>query len=205
MSTLSRGLRPLIPLGLLVLAAAVAGACTASAAPSASQPLASASKGPAATEAPSDPATVGSEPGVSEPGAGSPGDPGSGIVLPIDPTPIDPAAGQPTIFIPKPGRLNPHPVSPQSLRASVDGRHVLVKVTWASGIAPCSVLDSVKVERSGRTIALTVIEGADQLDVMCAELAMFKATIVDLGDLEPGAWTITAPNSEAAPIELTIS
>jgi hypothetical protein len=34
---------------------------------------------------------------------------------------------------------------------------------------------------------------------------MFKATIVDLGELDPGTWTITAPNGEATPINVTIS
>jgi hypothetical protein len=192
MPTISRGHRPILAPILLTVALTVAVACSATAAPSPSGPATS----PSASDAP---------PLGLEPGGGSSGDPGSGIALPIDPTPIDPAAGQPTLVVPKPGRLNPHPVSPQTLQASVDGRHVLIKITWASGIAPCAVLDSVKVERSGTTIALTVIEGADQLDAVCAELAMFKATIVDLGELDAGTWKITAPNSEAAPIEVTIS
>jgi hypothetical protein len=63
----------------------------------------------------------------------------------------------------------------------------------------------VKVERSGTTVALTVIEGSDDLGAMCAEIAMLKATIVDLGELEPGTWTITAPNSEATPVNVTIT
>jgi hypothetical protein len=192
MPTINRGHRPLLVPILLAVALTVGVACSSAAAPSRS----GAATSPSASEP---------SPGGSEPGGGSTGDPGTGIALPIDPTPIDPAAGQPTLVVPKPGRLNPHPVAPQTLQASVDGRHVLVKITWASGIAPCSVLDSVKLERSGTTIALTVIEGADQLDVACAELAMLKATIVDLGELDAGTWTITATNSDAAPIEVTIS
>jgi hypothetical protein len=43
------------------------------------------------------------------------------------------------------------------------------------------------------------------MQVMCIEIAQLKATIVDLGDLEPGTWTIRAPNSEAHPIQVTIS
>ena len=80
-----------------------------------------------------------------------------------------------------------------------------MKVTWYGGVAPCSVLDSVKVERGEGTIALTVIEGSSDPTAMCPEIAMLKATIVDLGELAPGAWTITAPNGEAAPIRLTIA
>jgi hypothetical protein len=132
------------------------------------------------------------------------GDPGTGIGAPVDPTPVDPDAGQPKLVVAKPGQLNPHPVAPQTLQASVDRRHVLVKVSWYSGIEPCDVLDSVKVERSGTTIALTVIEGSSDPNGICAEIAMLKATIVDLGDLDPGTWTITAPNSKAAPITVTI-
>jgi hypothetical protein len=134
-----------------------------------------------------------------------PGDPGGVVGGPPAPVPVDPGAGQPTLLIPRPGQQDPHPVATQALAASVDGRHVRVKVTWYSGIEPCSVLDSVKVERDGRTIALTVIEGTSDPNAICAELAMLKATIVDLGELEPGSWTITAPNSDAVPIRLTIT
>lgn len=87
----------------------------------------------------------------------------------------------------------------------MDGRHVLVKVSWYGGVEPCSVLDSVTDERTDRTIALTVIEGSSNLTAICPEIALLKATIVDLGELEPGAWTITAPKSDATPIQLTIS
>jgi hypothetical protein len=54
------------------------------------------------------------------------------------------------------------------------------------------------------TIVLTVVEGSSDPAAICAEIAMLKATIVDLGELEPGTWTITAPNSEAPPVMVTI-
>jgi hypothetical protein len=155
-----------------------------------------------------------SEPPVATPsggnvaGGGSSGDPGTGAPIvgePVAPTPVDPGANQPPLQVPKPGQRDPHPVAAQSLQASVDGRHVLVKITWYGGIAPCSVLDSVRVERGAGTIALTVIEGSSDPGAVCAEIAMLKATIVDLGELAPGSWTITAPSGAAAPIELTIS
>jgi len=123
----------------------------------------------------------------------------------VDPPPVDPAAGQPTIVIPKAGQKNPHPVGAATLEASVDGRHVLVRVTWYSGVEPCNVLDSVRVERSGANVAITVIEGASRLDVACIEIAQLKATIVDLGELEPGAHTISAPSGDARPIQVAIS
>ena len=34
---------------------------------------------------------------------------------------------------------------------------------------------------------------------------MQKATIVDLGELEPGTYTITSPGGDAAPLSVTVS
>ncbi|HEY7132458.1 MAG TPA: hypothetical protein VH440_09415 [Candidatus Limnocylindrales bacterium] len=189
---------------LVAIAILVLGACSGAAA-SATPVSAGAASGPDPT-----PVTT-SAPASDLPaespvrGGGSTDDPGTGVGAPADPTPIDPGAGPPALLVPKPGQLNPHPVAPTALQASVDGRHVLVKVSWYGGIEPCSVLDSVQVERSGNTIVLTVIEGSSDLNGVCAEIAMLKATIVDLGELEPGAWTITAPNGDVAPVSLTIS
>ena len=199
MPTIRRGASPLLAL-LALVAVLTLTACTGAAAASPS-PLPSAPpNAPPVTSLP--PASV--DPGNAA-GGGTSGDPGTGIGGPAGPTPVDPGAGQPALVIPKPGQLDPHPVSPQRLQASVDGRHVLVKVTWTSGVEPCYTLDSVKVQRSGMTIALAVLEGSSDPNAMCIEIAMVKATIVDLGELEPGTWTITAPNSEAAPITLTIA
>jgi hypothetical protein len=96
-------------------------------------------------------------------------------------------------------------VAPARLETSVDGRHVLVKVSWWSGVAPCSVLDSVRVERSGSEISITPLEGVGDPDAMCIEIAQLKATIVDLGELEPGSYRVLAPTGDAAPVEFTIS
>jgi hypothetical protein len=139
MSIRSRAARR-APLVAVVVLVVVAGACSAVAAPSAS--------GPAVT-APRDLPT-----GSPADGGGTSGNPGTGVGGPVDPAPVDPAPGQPTLVTPKPGRLDPHPVAPIRLQASVDGRHVLVKVSWYGGIAPCSVLDSVQVEQAERAIAL---------------------------------------------------
>ena len=40
---------------------------------------------------------------------------------------------------------------------------------------------------------------------MCIEIAVLKATIVDLGDLEPGTYRITAPTGDAPALAVTIS
>jgi hypothetical protein len=123
----------------------------------------------------------------------------------VAPTPVDPAAGQPAVVIPKPGQKNPHEVGATTLQASVDGRHVLVKVIWYSGVEPCNVLDSIKVDRSDSVVTIGLVEGSSDLDAICIEIAQLKATIVDLGDLAPGTWTIRASSGDAAPIQVTIS
>jgi hypothetical protein len=137
-------------------------------------------------------------------GTGSGGNAGGGGGAIVDPTPGAPIIGQPRIGIPWAGQKNTHPVGATTLQASIDGRHVLVRITWYSGVEPCNVLDSVRVERSGTDVAITLIEGASQLGVACIEIAELKATIVDLGDLEPGRYTIRTTTGEAPPIQVTI-
>lgn len=179
-----------------VIAALLLAACTAAPAPtSPTQPW------------PTDPnAPIGTEPGGGGSGGGSGGAPGSGITIPDFPLPG--GGGQPgenpTIVVPKPGRLNVHPVGAAKVEARIDGRRVLVRVSWWSGVEPCYVLDSVLVERSGTNVTITIREGADRLDVACIEIAMLKATIVDLGELAPGTYTISA-GGDAAPIQVTVS
>lgn len=109
-------------------------------------------------------------------------------------------------MVAQPGQLDRHPVSVQRLRVTVDGRHVLAELRWWSGVAPCSVLDSVAVDRSddAKTIVLTAIEGAGAQGVACIDIAQLTATIVDLGDLPAGHWTISAAG-DAAPVEIDIS
>jgi hypothetical protein len=193
MTTIDRPRRALF-IGLVATAIALA-ACSGGPA---------ASTSPAPSAAPSGSPSV--DPGASDGGSRSAGDPGTGVGVnpPVDPTPVDPAAGQPALVRPLPGRRDPHPVAPTALQASVDGRHVLVKLTWYGGVEPCGVLDSVRVVRSGNDIALTPIEGSSDPNAMCVEMAMLKATIVDLGDLEPGTYRISSAGGEVAPVEITV-
>ena len=191
----------LVPGILLVsLTACTGGAApSASAAPAASQPAVAAPPA-SAIDLPT------SDPGAGA-GGGSSGNAGSGVVDPVPADPNDPAGGggQPQLVRPRPGQKDPRPVAPTKLEASVDGRHVLVKVSWYSGVEPCSVLDSVKVEHTGSDIAITPFEGIGDANAMCIEIAVLKATIVDLGDLAPGTYRIVAPSGDAPPVEITIS
>lgn len=139
-----------------------------------------------------------------QPGNGSTGQPGVGVDLPAFQWPADPGLGEPTVIVPKPGRLEPHPVGATKIESRVNGHRVALRLTWYSGVEPCSVLDSVGVARTGNDIVLTIREGADKLGVACIELAMLKATIVDLGELEPGSYKISA-GGDAPTIQVVVS
>ena len=138
------------------------------------------------------------QPGFSDPddSVTSPSDPGLGGGGGI---------GDGKVVVPRPGTINPRPVSVEKIEPSIDGRHVTVKLTWTSGVEPCYVLDSVIVSRDGNDIALTVVEGSGQQDVMCVEMAQQKSTIVDLGELEPGDYTISVTDSDIPPVTITVS
>lgn len=176
-------------LAVLAVAAAVLAACAAGAAPTATttSPVPS---GPSVTPTP--------VPGA--PGAGGIG----GIGAPVDPN-KDPLLGPAKFYVPQPGQLDPHPVNVQRIRTAVDGRHVQVELRWWSGVPPCSVLDSVTVAMADdtRTIALTVNEGAGGRGVACIDIAQLTGTIVDLGDLAPGQWTISAAG-DAPPVSIEV-
>jgi len=116
----------------------------------------------------------------------------------------DPNLGQAAVVVPVPGQLDVHAVGVVLIRSAVVGRHVTIELRWWSGVAPCTVLDSVQVQRDGMTFTMTPMEGTSGRDVMCDMLAQLKATVVDLGDLEPGTYTIKAFGDPPA-IEVMVS
>lgn len=193
----------------LLLALGLA-ACTAggpAGSPGSSSPGGSpVASGPPAASAPT-PVPVPSGPGTVDGGSGggSAPNPGSGGLVPVTPGGDPPMVRpEPTIVQPATGLLNVHPVGAVELVPTVDGRHVTVRVAWWSGVEPCNVLAGVDVARDGRTFTLTVREGAARLDVACIEIAMYKATVVDLGELDPGEYTIAA-FGEVAPVTVTVA
>ena len=143
---------------------------------------------------------------VTGPGSGSggtvtgPGNPAGGVgTIPI-------TGQKPSLETPAPGQLRPVAVNVWAMTPSVDGAHVAVLLEWWSGPAPCSVLDSVKVARDGTAITLTPMEGSDpasQGQVACPAIAMLHGTVVDLGTLAAGTYTL-ASLGDLAPIEITI-
>jgi hypothetical protein len=177
-----------------LLASLLLAACGAAAAPSPS-PV------PAPTPTPV-PGGSGSTGGL--PGGGVIGAPGGGGIGGGDPG--DPTLGQAQLVVPQPGTQDPHPVSVVLIRSAVDGHHVTIELRWWSGVAPCSILDSVNVERDGTTITLEPMEGSGGGQVACIDIAQLKATVVDLGDLDPGTYTVHASgNPEPTPIEVIVS
>lgn len=113
------------------------------------------------------------------------------------------ADGEPTIVIPNPPTQNVHDVAVTNIAAGLDGRRLFVRLAWWSGVEPCNVLDSIAMDSDGTNIRLAVREGAKDLNAACIEIAQFKATIVDLGEMEPGTYTISAVG-EADPISVTV-
>ena len=118
-------------------------------------------------------------------------------------TATDPSASDPGI--PKPGQLDVHPIKAESLSAAIDGRHVVITIHWTSGVEPCNTLDTILVQKGDHSFAMTLREGHGSEDVMCIEIAQMKRAEVDLGDLEPGRYTITDATGGAAPIEVVVT
>jgi hypothetical protein len=191
------GFRPVV-LGLL--AVLLLGACSSAAAPASSP---GPSNGNPSAGAPS---TGSGDIGGGSSGAPGQTDPDTSVGAPVDPVPVDPGVGQAKLVMPRPGQLNPRPVGAALLEPAVDGHHVLVRVTWWSGVEPCNVLDSIKVDRSGTDITIQLIEGSGDANAICVEMAQQKATIVDLGELEPGTYTISAGGKgDAIPVTVTVA
>jgi hypothetical protein len=148
------------------------------------------------------------------PGTGASGAPVPSAVAPQDQDPaptdenpilVDPMpGGHGELTLPQPGQLDVHPVTAESLEAAVNGRQVTIKVSWTSGVEPCYVLDSIRVDEADRAFAITVNEGHGPGDNVCIEIAKSKFALVDLGELEPGTYTISDGAGGAAPIEVTV-
>jgi hypothetical protein len=137
--------------------------------------------------------------------------PDAPVTSPPDGGGVDPGLPQPAFVVPQPGQLAVHPVAITALTPTVDGRRVSVQADWVSGVEPCYVLDHVTVETKTTmseppTISITIglFEGSSDLNVACIEIAMYKATLVDLGELEPGSYVVNSADGSAAPASFTV-
>jgi len=156
---------------------------------------------------------VGNEPGGGGGGSGGSvgggSDPGGGVIGGgvVPPGPIgDPLLGQATTVVPVPGLVNQRPANVQLVRAAADDQGVSVELRWWSGVAPCNALDSITIDKddAAKTVKLTVIEGSAKGEMACIDIAQLKATVVDLGKLAGGTWTISA-QGDAKPITVEAS
>jgi hypothetical protein len=177
--------RPGRPATTLAAIALVLAGCTAAGAP------------PSATPPPS---SVPGAPSADAPGSAAPPSDGTGSGAIVGP-------GAPRLVVPKPGQLEPRPIGAESLTARVDGRRVLVTVTWTSGIEPCNVLDHVEVGRTGQAFAVTLFEGHGPGDQVCIMIAEQHRTEVQLSadDLTPGTYTISDGTATAPAIQVVVS
>ncbi len=140
-----------------------------------------------------------SAPPAVAPGSAAPSDSsGGGVIAP---------PGAPRLVVPKPGQLEPHPIGAESLAARVDGRNIVVTVTWTSGVEPCNVLDHVEVRRTGQTFAVTLFEGHGAGNQVCMMIAEQHRTEVDVSqeDLAPGTYTISDGTGTAPAIQAVTS
>jgi hypothetical protein len=115
-----------------------------------------------------------------------------------------PPAGGAKIVVPRPGQLDVRAVAAESLAATVDGRSVVVSADWWSGVEPCTILDSIAVQRDAFTIAIALREGRGPEDVACIAIAELHRAFIDLGDLEPGTYTIRDATGGAPAIEVVV-
>ena len=177
--------RPWHAIGALLAVALLATACSSAGGGASAVPPATASSSPSAPPASVDPESpVATEPGASGGTIGGPGDQG--------------------FVVPKPGQLDVKPIRADALAATVDGRHVVLTITWTSGVEPCYVLDSIVVDQGDHAYAITLREGHGPQEVMCIQIAEVHRTQVDLGDLPSGTYTISDSQGGAAPIEVTV-
>jgi hypothetical protein len=127
-------------------------------------------------------------------------DPSANAPIPVDPPPDDGAK----VVVPRPGQLDVHPVSAETLRATVDGRSVEVAVDWWTGVEPCTILDTIVVERGDGSFSITLHEGRGPGEMACIAIAELHRTFIDLGELEPGTWTIRDATGGAPDIEVVV-
>jgi hypothetical protein len=188
MTTLPHGLdhpsMGTFPLAATLLLVVTLGACSAAGLPVSSPPTATppVATSPADPGGPSDGAAAGSgQPGDTMPGGGD------------------------SFVLPKPGQLDVHPIAADGFIAQANGHHVVLTIAYTSGVEPCSILDTIAVERGPGSFAITLREGHGPGNQICIMIARLMKTQVDLGDLDPGTYTISDATGGAAAIQVVVS
>ncbi|MEW9554769.1 hypothetical protein [Nonomuraea sp. NPDC050783] len=110
---------------------------------------------------------------------GSPVPPPPVAVSPVTTAPSAPA-DEPKQVKPVGNALNVHKVRWDRARPVSKGRQV--RLTWWSGVAPCTVLDRVKVKETRKKVTITLYEGTGPKakNASCIMIAIQKTTTVKL-------------------------
>lgn len=149
-------------------------------------------------------------PATSTPPSGSASTPPD---TPVTAPPSDPS-GAPSVeppigakpVVPKPGQaVNVHPVPAESLSARVDGSTIIVKATWWSGVEPCTILDSIVVDKGEGTYTVTLREGNSPQEIACIAIAEQHVTEFEIPGVAPGTWRIVDAGGTAPPVDVTVA
>jgi hypothetical protein len=141
---------------------------------------------------------------TSPPAASATNDPGNPAGTAVAPAVELPPPANSELVVPKPGQLDVREIPADLLEAEVDGRSVTIRITFISGVEPCYVLDTIVVTRGDHAFAVALRQGHAPGDFVCIDIAVTKHVLVDLGDLDPGTYTITDAMGGAAPIEVVV-
>jgi hypothetical protein len=109
-------------------------------------------------------------------------------------------------IVPKPGQaIDIHPVAAEKLAARVEGNKIIVKALWFSGVEPCTILDSIVVNKGDGTYTITLQEGSSPQEIACIAIAEQHVTEFEIPDVAPGPWTIADSGGLAPPVQVTVS
>jgi hypothetical protein len=109
-------------------------------------------------------------------------------------------------IVPKPGQaIDIHPVASEQLAARVEGNKIIVKALWSSGVEPCTLLDSIVVNKGEGTYTITLQEGSSPQEIACIAIAEQHVTEFEIPDVAPGTWTIADSGGLAQPVQVRVS
>ena len=117
---------------------------------------------------------------------------------------VAPPGGGGKLVVPKPGQLDVRAIPAEGLSATVDGSTIVVTATWTSGVEPCSVLDSIVVDRGEGVFSITLREGHGPEEIACIAIAEQHRTVFGIPDVEPGTWTIRDAMGLAPDIQVVV-
>jgi hypothetical protein len=95
-------------------------------------------------------------------------------------------------------------VPAESLTARVDGSSIHVAAVWTSGVEPCTILDSIVVDKGDGMYTVTLREGNSPQEIACIAIAEQHVTEFEIPDVAAGTWQIVDSGGVAMPVEVTV-